>query len=54
MKKKDLIQLRKIFMEEAGDLFEKIEKNLLEAEKNPKDSSLIAALFRSIHTLQRK
>lgn len=52
MKKKDLIQLRKIFMEEAGDLFEKIEKNLLEAEKNPQDASLIAALFRSIHTLK--
>lgn len=39
-------------MEEAGDLFEKIEKNLLEAEKNPEDTSLVAALFRSIHTLK--
>lgn len=52
MKKKDLIQLRKIFMEEASDLFEKIEKNLLEAEKKPEDASLVAALFRSIHTLK--
>ena len=52
MKKQDLIQLRKIFMEEAGDLFDKIEKNLLEAEKNPSDGSIITALFRSIHTLK--
>ncbi|PIB34943.1 hypothetical protein BFP72_05810 [Reichenbachiella sp. 5M10] len=52
IKKKDLIQLRKIFMEEASDLFEKIEKNLLAAEKAPQDEALIAALFRSIHTLK--
>ncbi|MCV9386383.1 chemotaxis protein CheA [Reichenbachiella ulvae] len=52
MKEKDLIQLRKIFMDEATELFEKIEKNLLEAEQAPEDENLIAALFRSIHTLK--
>ncbi|UXP32078.1 chemotaxis protein CheA [Reichenbachiella agarivorans] len=52
MNANDLIQLRNIFMEEAGELFEKIEKSLLAAEKSPEDPSLIAALFRSIHTLK--
>lgn len=52
MKQEDLLQLRKIFMDEAEELFVKIEKNLLDAEKSPEDETLIAALFRSIHTLK--
>lgn len=39
-------------MDEAEELFVKIEKNLLDAEKSPEDETLIAALFRSIHTLK--
>ncbi|SHK50503.1 two-component system, chemotaxis family, sensor kinase CheA [Reichenbachiella agariperforans] len=52
MKEEDLIQLRNIFMDEASELFVKIEKNLLAAEQSPDDPTLIAALFRSIHTLK--
>lgn len=44
--------LHNIYLEEAEDLFGKIEESLLLLEKSPDDSSLIAEVFRSMHTLK--
>ncbi|MEP1093495.1 MAG: chemotaxis protein CheA [Cyclobacteriaceae bacterium] len=44
--------LHNIYLEEAEDLFSKIEESLLLLEKAPDDSSLIAEVFRSMHTLK--
>ena len=44
--------LHKIYLEEAEDLFSRIEESLLLLEKSPDDSSLIAEVFRSMHTLK--
>ena len=44
--------LHSIYLEEAEDLFSKIEESLLLLEKAPDDSSLIAEVFRSMHTLK--
>ena len=45
-------ELHKIYLEEAEDLFGKIEESLLLLEKSPDDHSLIAEVFRSMHTLK--
>lgn len=44
--------LHNIYLEEAEDLLGKIEESLLLLEKSPEDSSLIAEVFRSMHTLK--
>ncbi len=44
--------LHSVYLEEAEDLFSKIEESLLLLEKSPDDSSLIAEVFRSMHTLK--
>jgi two-component system chemotaxis sensor kinase CheA len=44
--------LHNIYLEEAEDLFTKIEESLLLLEKSPGDPSLIAEVFRSMHTLK--
>ena len=45
-------ELHNIYLEEAEDLFTKIEESLLLLEKSPGDASLIAEVFRSMHTLK--
>ena len=44
--------LRKVYLEEVEDLFSKMEESLLLLEKSPGDNSLIAEVFRSMHTLK--
>ena len=45
--------LRDIYLEEAEDLFKKMESSLLLLEKTPEDSEvLVADVFRSMHTLK--
>lgn len=44
--------LHNIYLEEVEDLFGKIEESLLLLEKSPEDASLIAEVFRSMHTLK--
>lgn len=44
--------LHNIYLEEVEDLFGKIEESLLHLEKSPEDASLIAEVFRSMHTLK--
>ena len=44
--------LHNIYLEEVEDLFSKIEESLLLLEKSPDDASLIAEVFRSMHTLK--
>ncbi|MEQ9403812.1 MAG: chemotaxis protein CheA [Cyclobacteriaceae bacterium] len=44
--------LHNVYLEEVEDLFSKIEESLLLLEKAPEDSSLIAEVFRSMHTLK--
>ncbi len=45
--------LRDIYLEEAEDLFKKMEESLLLLEKSPGDSDvLVADVFRSMHTLK--
>ncbi len=44
--------LRNVYLEEAEDLFSKMEESLLLLEKSPEDASLIAEVFRSMHTLK--
>lgn len=43
---------KKKFVEEAGELIDKLEVSLLELEKNPEDASLIQQVFRIMHTLK--
>ncbi|BDU50151.1 chemotaxis protein CheA [Haliovirga abyssi] len=48
----DMSQFRGDFIEEANEIIEKLDKELLELEKAPKDYELINSIFRSIHTLK--
>ncbi|MBU2493468.1 MAG: chemotaxis protein CheA [Bacteroidetes bacterium] len=43
---------RKAFIEEATELLAQLEVSLLELENNPKDSEVIAKVFRSLHTIK--
>jgi two-component system chemotaxis sensor kinase CheA len=47
-----MINLRNIYLEEAEDLFKQMEQSLLLLENSPEDASLIAEVFRSMHTLK--
>ena len=44
--------LRNVYLEEAEDLLSKMEESLLLLEKSPDDASLIAEIFRAMHTLK--
>lgn len=46
---KDLVQT---FLEEAQEIFEEMERILLELEENPENHQLVNQLFREIHTLK--
>lgn len=43
---------KKKFIEEAGELIDKLEVSLLELEKSPNDEALIQQVFRVMHTLK--
>jgi two-component system chemotaxis sensor kinase CheA len=45
-------QVSKAFFEEARDIFEKFEEEVLKLESNPGDEDLINLLFRKVHTLK--
>ncbi len=45
-------QFQQKFIEEASELIEKLEHNLLVYEKNSKDSSLLESILRTMHTLK--
>lgn len=46
------MDLKNIYLEEAEELLRQMEDTLLLLENNPKDSNLIADMFRSMHTLK--
>ena len=45
-------RIRELFLEEAGELVEKINNDLLELEKVPESSTVLADLLRHLHTLK--
>ncbi len=45
-------QMTDIFLEEAGELVEKLNRDLLELEKMPESSTLVASILRNLHTLK--
>ena len=45
-------ELKKDFLEEAFDLLDKLEENLLTLEKNPQDDKAIQSIFRVAHTIK--
>lgn len=47
-----LEKMADIFLDEAGDLLEKLEDHLLKLEKDPDDMETIGAVFRTMHTIK--
>ena len=47
-----MIDLKNIYLEEVEDLFKQMEQSLLLLENSPEDPTLIAEVFRSMHTLK--
>jgi len=47
-----LDKMADIFLEEAGDLLEKLEDHLLKLEQYPEDMDTIGAVFRTMHTIK--
>jgi len=47
-----LEQLNSVFYEEANELLDNLEEQLLTLESNPEDSETIAAVFRAMHTIK--
>lgn len=47
-----MVNLKEVYIEEAEDLFSKMEDALLRLENAPEDNALIAEIFRSMHTLK--
>lgn len=45
-------QVKAIFIEEAGEIIEKLDVDILEFEENPTDYDLLNAIFRGVHTLK--
>jgi len=41
-----------IFLEEADELLQELNKNLLELERNPEDEEIINNIFRAAHSLK--
>ncbi|MCL2155968.1 MAG: Hpt domain-containing protein, partial [Leptospirales bacterium] len=48
----DLGEYRDIFLEEADELLQELNKNLLKLEKNPEDADIINNIFRAAHSLK--
>ncbi|MCL1864838.1 MAG: chemotaxis protein CheW [Spirochaetes bacterium] len=48
----NLGEYRDIFLEEADELIQELNKNLLVLEKNPKDEKIINNIFRAAHSLK--
>lgn len=48
----DMAQFKQKFREDAAELLNDLEKNLLLLEKQPNDSALIEEVFRAMHTLK--
>ncbi|MEW5831873.1 MAG: chemotaxis protein CheA [Campylobacterota bacterium] len=45
-------QVKAIFIEEAGEIIEKLDIDILRFEENPGDYDLLNAIFRGVHTLK--
>lgn len=45
-------QIRDIFIEEATDIIEKLDVDIINFEENPEDKDLLNELFRGVHTLK--
>lgn len=45
-------RLREIFIEEANEIIEKLDVDIINFEENPNDKNLINELFRGVHTLK--
>ena len=39
------------FLVEAGELYEKLDEQLVELERTPQDGDLLNAIFRAFHTI---
>lgn len=48
----DKAKLRKIFIEEASEIIEKLDLEIVNLEENPSDKALLNEIFRGIHTLK--
>ena len=47
-----LEQISSVFLEEANELLDNLEEQLLTLEENPTDSETISAVFRAMHTIK--
>ncbi len=45
-------QLKAIFIEEAGEIIEKLDSDIIDFEENPSNKELLNELFRGVHTLK--
>ncbi|MEY4504535.1 MAG: hypothetical protein RL154_831 [Pseudomonadota bacterium] len=45
-------KLKQIFIEEANEIIEKLDVDIIDFEQNPNDKNLINELFRGVHTLK--
>ena len=45
-------EIKQCFLEEAGELLDRVEASLLELEKNPTDRQAFEALLRVMHSLK--
>jgi two-component system chemotaxis sensor kinase CheA len=43
---------REVFLEEAAELLEQLERSLLELEESPDDKELVGSVFRALHTIK--
>ena len=48
----DRARLREIFVEEASDIIEKLDIEVIDFEEHPEDKGLLNELFRGVHTLK--
>lgn len=48
----DKAKLKEIFIEEAGEIIEKLDVEIINLEENPSDKNLLNELFRGVHTLK--
>lgn len=48
----DANQLKEIFIEEASEIIEKLDIDIINFEENPEDKELLNELFRGVHTLK--
>lgn len=48
----DINKLKEIFIEEANEIVEKLDVDIINFEENPEDKELLNELFRGVHTLK--